>query len=956
MYDERLPNGMRVVIHATDRCGPKVRLQCVFNFGSNAERSDSERGLAHVNEHMLFKGTYREGTFSSSDLAHHERLFAKYNLGIKAEWSRDELDTHIRGLATDRQEWMNAMAEMGTLHLSETDIDQISRYYGAELNAFTSLDKTSYYFEVGKSSIDPFLCILAAEMKSSRLDENHLRSEIFAVLNEMNMGNDNPTRSAIGEIRELIYASNESGHYDTIGSEVDLLELDSGTLRAFYEKHYHPWNATLFVVGDMSDPSSVLRRVKTLFAGYKVEEWRTHRDTPPHRRSDLVPPRPPRRTRTSLYHNVPSPVLLYGFRIGGSQTESEYYTPQAVAMGLGGLEGSLLNECLVHESRLATSVECFVEQYRDSGEFYILIEPSLESRSPGESHAEYEKRVNEHVHRIEGVLDTSLRQAWDPKLLSTVRHNLKVGWIKQHSSLKSMTNTWVHMMGCTQDVRMLWKDPSEVVLPVAAFCSTHLDLGVGNLVVITPRSEYPGFKRRWEAREEIRSNAARFIHENKARNRTRFPLEDAYTAPHVPMVQSYQAENFRDDRLTVRDGHTHRRLSIANPRFVNVHVRRVVHEEHMFRHTFEGVELGLVSSTLLNTPRKRAIVRDAEELGATLVWGAMGGACEMVALAGSDPPYTRPLELVEELMSGVSFDTDQHQVLFERTQLATIRRFEQALESGISIARHRLQQHILVPATHRWSFEEAIQRLTVADPVSLFERHARMWKGLRKTIVTCKCLAGDVQDREFQPSFPDQPTDVTKQSFHIERNTEQTVVALGRPGQFFSTDLATSRCLPILQVIAFHSLGSRIYHIREQTGLFYSASGHMGGFATPKHTGMDEILTRVKPQDAQHTIHRLQKFLGELRDRPAITEFELHAAKAIVANEWVERLRESNIGTTFKHIQECQNRFRKNPQDYPPFLISQTQEVTLQEINQFCQAFFEAPFLITCCVGPMATK
>jgi len=92
-----LENGMQVVVFQ-NKSLPKVLVQIAYDVGSYVEGS-GERGLAHLIEHMIFKGT---NTFS------------------------------------------------------ESDIDAIARKYGAHFNASTSLDVTTYYFETNKNNWKPF--------------------------------------------------------------------------------------------------------------------------------------------------------------------------------------------------------------------------------------------------------------------------------------------------------------------------------------------------------------------------------------------------------------------------------------------------------------------------------------------------------------------------------------------------------------------------------------------------------------------------------------------------------------------------------------------------------------------------------------------------------------------------------------------------------------------------------
>jgi predicted Zn-dependent peptidase len=108
-----LDNGLTVLAFKDSAC-PKVLLQIAYGIGSAVEQA-GQRGLAHLIEHMIFKGTNK---------------------------------------------------------LSEGDIDAIARKFGATFNAFTAKDMTSYYFEVDKNNWQPFLAILADCMQNADLKNN----------------------------------------------------------------------------------------------------------------------------------------------------------------------------------------------------------------------------------------------------------------------------------------------------------------------------------------------------------------------------------------------------------------------------------------------------------------------------------------------------------------------------------------------------------------------------------------------------------------------------------------------------------------------------------------------------------------------------------------------------------------------------------------------------------------
>jgi len=143
-----LPNGLDVCIQPLP-AATETRVQICYGFGSNAEIGPKEAGLAHVVEHMIFKGTHGDYDASATDTV-------------------PEL-----------------MANAAALGFSETDIVRCARLMGASFNAFTSVNKTSYYFQTEKDFTVPFFLILSSSMKRSAMNEQMLFSEKKAVLEEV---------------------------------------------------------------------------------------------------------------------------------------------------------------------------------------------------------------------------------------------------------------------------------------------------------------------------------------------------------------------------------------------------------------------------------------------------------------------------------------------------------------------------------------------------------------------------------------------------------------------------------------------------------------------------------------------------------------------------------------------------------------------------------------------------
>lgn len=206
-----LKNGMTILVRVV-KTVPKVSIQLWYGVGSRDEK-EKERGIAHLIEHMIFKGTSK---------------------------------------------------------LSESDINVVTHKLSGECNAFTSYDYTGYLFNMPSHTWHEVLPVMADCMTNCRFDEQMLNSEMKAVIQELKMYRDQYTSSLVDKMITAIF-SGHPYHHPIIGYKQDLWSVSSDDLRAFYKKHYLPNNATLVVVGDV-DPEDVYKQAKECFSSIKPND------------------------------------------------------------------------------------------------------------------------------------------------------------------------------------------------------------------------------------------------------------------------------------------------------------------------------------------------------------------------------------------------------------------------------------------------------------------------------------------------------------------------------------------------------------------------------------------------------------------------------------------------------------------------------------------------------------
>ncbi|HUR21866.1 MAG TPA: pitrilysin family protein [Vicinamibacterales bacterium] len=202
-----LGNGLQVVVHE-DHHLPIAAVNIWYHVGSKNE-APGRSGLAHLFEHLMFKG------------AQHQP----------------------RGFFEPLQE------------------------AGGSLNGSTSADRTNYWSVVPNGAMELALWMEADRMGwlVPALSAERFETEREVVLNERRQSYDNrPYGLASFALSEAIYPADHPYHWPTIGYPSDLRAATVEDARAFFERYYHPANASLTVAGDVRT-DDVLETVERLF-------------------------------------------------------------------------------------------------------------------------------------------------------------------------------------------------------------------------------------------------------------------------------------------------------------------------------------------------------------------------------------------------------------------------------------------------------------------------------------------------------------------------------------------------------------------------------------------------------------------------------------------------------------------------------------------------------------------
>ena len=334
----RLQNGLTVILEE-NHAAPVVAMQTWVRVGSADEKAD-EAGLAHLHEHMLFKGTARRGP--------------------------GEIARSIESA-------------------------------GGEINAWTSFDQTVYHVVLASRFFRDGLDVLADAITSAAFDPEELKREIEVVCEEIKRSADSPNRKLSKELFAASFVRHPYGK-PVIGTEESVRSFTRDGILRFYRRWYRPENCVLVVVGDVN-PSEILAEAEKLFA-FPAEPGKAtpfvpapERPKEPRREAPVV--RLKREPLKEGYLSIgwPAPALL----------GEDVAALDALSLILGHGEASRLHRAMKRDRLLCSEVQASCYTPNDPGLTIvgITLQPAQVHEAVGEALAQTYRLRSEEVTREE---------------------------------------------------------------------------------------------------------------------------------------------------------------------------------------------------------------------------------------------------------------------------------------------------------------------------------------------------------------------------------------------------------------------------------------------------------------------------------------------------------------------------------------------------------------------------
>jgi zinc protease len=311
-YEMTLKNGMRVIVKE-DRRAPTAVQMVWYRVGS-VDEVDGTSGVAHVLEHMMFKGTPSVGP-------------GEFNKRVAAAGGRD--------------------------------------------NAFTSRDYTAYYQQVPKEKLEEMMQLEADRMRHLNVDAKEFEQEIKVVMEERRMRTDDNPQSKLFEQMTAVAFQAHPYRRPIIGWMNDLETMTVADAKAWYDTWYVPNNAYAVITGDV-DHQAVFALAEKYYGPLEG------RALPVRKAQTEPAQEGVRKVSVKAPAELPVLIMGYKAPVlRDVEKDSEPYALDMLSAILDGHDAARFNKKLVRENKVALSVGIDYDgTARGPGMLYLHGSPS----------------------------------------------------------------------------------------------------------------------------------------------------------------------------------------------------------------------------------------------------------------------------------------------------------------------------------------------------------------------------------------------------------------------------------------------------------------------------------------------------------------------------------------------------------------------------------------------------
>jgi predicted Zn-dependent peptidase len=431
-----LDNGLKFLVLERHEA-PVVSFHTYADVGS-VDEVRGITGLAHLFEHMAFKGTRTVGT---KNYEAETRLMAKMDetfLALKAERRKGGRADKAR-LQTLEKQLKEAQQEAQKYLVHDEYEEAYKRQGGAGFNAYTSFDATQYIVSLPSNKIELWMVLESDRFCNPVLREFYKERDVVTEERRLSI-ESRPQGRLIEEFLAVAYKAHPYGEH-VIGHMSDIQTITRPEAEAFFKKYYGPSNLTIGIVGDVN-PREIRGLAEKYFgripSGPKPEPVET-----------VEPPQ--LGERRVKVEDPAQPFVLIGYHKPGiNHPDNAVFDAITDLVGMG--RTSRLYKSMVKEKRIAVAASGFqgMPGNKYPGLFLFYAVPAR-----GHTNQECEEAIYEQIEKLKAEPVT-------PEELEKAKTRARAGLIRQLDSNSGLAAQLTFYEVVTGDWRNLFKQLGQI--------------------------------------------------------------------------------------------------------------------------------------------------------------------------------------------------------------------------------------------------------------------------------------------------------------------------------------------------------------------------------------------------------------------------------------------------------------------------------------------------------------
>ena len=520
-----LKNGMLFLVVERSTT-PQVACRVAIRAGSALEQT-GKSGVAHLLEHMMFKGTKNFGTLDvKKDQELQEKIEKTYQV-ILAEKRKRKPDQML--IKTKLAEMDSLRRQVQKIYVPQAFSSQLGRNGAVGVNAFTSKDQTQYMASVPSDMLEQWFSIVSEQLFEPSWREFYVEKEVvqrewaFRYIN-------NPNGAAWLDLNSTAYTAHPYRN-PTIGWKGDMEKFNTTDAMEFHAKYYNPTNAVCVLVGDVT-VADAQRLAKIYFSRYPAGRRAPEQVT-------KEPPQQGPRERVRFLKGARTPLVRIGFHTARMETE-DFYALDAMTMILSHGRSARMTQNIVNKGR-AIQAWAYNPDTRYAGMVVLGGSPNEPVELKDKNITVAEKR-RAYIKACKGVEEILLAEVEKMKTERVSRRELeRIKKLNQRDFLDRMrSNESLAATMATLEVQVGWRylntylDRIEAVTPEEIRRVTqkyfHAENRTSVYVIPGGKPDAPP-----EHYKEVRSitglAAAKVIRTDRSTNNSIFPTPDGWKHP-----------------------------------------------------------------------------------------------------------------------------------------------------------------------------------------------------------------------------------------------------------------------------------------------------------------------------------------------------------------------------------------------------------------------------------------